>query len=228
MTSSSPSPASVIDEYGPLVMSIASKIHRRLPPHVALEDLVSYGQLGLLQAANSYSAEAGSTLATYAYYRIRGAIYDGLTKMAWSSRAEYRRLKADQAAAEVLEQAASEPGGSGSSDDDFRWLLDATDRLAIVYLSALGGGDAAGGDLPDAASQTPDECLQAREAAGRLRELVAQLPEPDRSLIRLAYYDDLSLADAAARLGKSRSWASRVHARILTQLARSLRALGVE
>src|SRR5437867_7017327 len=69
-----------------LVRSLAWKIHRKLPPHVELDDLIAFGQLGLVQAARDYDPSKGSKFITYAYYRIRGSIFDGLSKMAWFNR----------------------------------------------------------------------------------------------------------------------------------------------
>ena len=71
--------------------SLASRIHHKLPPYVDLEDLVAYGQMGLAEAARDFDPARGTQFSTFAYYRIRGAIYDGLAKMSWFSRVEYGR-----------------------------------------------------------------------------------------------------------------------------------------
>ena len=99
----------VIEENQGLVRSLALKIHRKLPPHVELDDLVAYGQIGLAEAARDFDPARGGRFSTYAYYRIRGAIYDGLSKMNWFSRSEYRRIRYNQMANDTLEADGAKP-----------------------------------------------------------------------------------------------------------------------
>ncbi len=221
-------PQNLVDEHQGLVISIAKRIYRRLPPYIRYDDVVSYGQLGLLQAARSFNDSIGSSFATFAYYRIRGAMYDGLTKMAWTSRSEYRKAKAGQMAGELIE-ADQTDSTTGAPTDDFRWLIDSTDRLAMVYLNSYSGRDEFGDlEVVDQKVGTPDEDLSHRETIDAVRKLMNALPEPEQTLIRLTYFENLSLAEAAEQLGKSRSWGSRVHSRVLSQMARSLQAMGLE
>ena len=73
-------PRELIDEGQALVKSLAARIHRNLPVHVDFDDLISYGQIGLAEAAQDFDAEQGTRFTTFAYYRIRGAILDGNVK----------------------------------------------------------------------------------------------------------------------------------------------------
>lgn len=72
-----------------LVRSLAWQIHCKLPPHVDLEDLVSYGQIGLLEAVKNFDPEREIQFTTFSYHRIRGAIFDGLSKMSWFNQASF-------------------------------------------------------------------------------------------------------------------------------------------
>jgi DNA-directed RNA polymerase specialized sigma subunit len=72
-----------IEQCQGLVRSLAVRIHRKLPARIELDDLIAYGELGLLEAAQSFDARRGCQFSTFAYYRIRGAIYDGAAKMGW-------------------------------------------------------------------------------------------------------------------------------------------------
>src|SRR5438045_3523425 len=90
----------VIENQG-LVRAQASQIHRGLPRSVDLDDLIAYGQIGLHEAALSYDPERGGKFSTYAYYRIRGVIFDGLAKMAWFNRAKQQRAMYERAANEL-------------------------------------------------------------------------------------------------------------------------------
>lgn len=220
-------PQQLIDESQGLVHSIAKRIHLGLPPHIRLDDIISYGQLGLTQAARTFRPGQGSTFATFAYYRIRGAIYDGIAKMSWTSRSAYQRIKAERMATDVHEDNSTDRKQDATPEQEARWLTETTERLAVVYLtSGLSDGEKGDATLEDEKAEQPEEIVEREETHKLLHQLIDALPEPDASLIRMAYFEDLSLAEAAEKLGKSRSWACRLHSRILSQLGRSLNALG--
>lgn len=231
MTADRQTPQELIDEHQGLVKSLAMKIHRRLPPHLELDDLIAYGQVGLAEAARDYDPTRGGRFVTYAYYRVRCAIYDGVSKMAWTSRSRYQRLRYERLADDVLQ--GENEGASESADlglaKDAAWLRDLTDQLFVVYLSSLGeAGDESGElSLPD------DEPLPPRVAGNReiqqlLLEQIPKLSPESQALIRAAYFEGVTLQEAGRRLGLSKSWASRLHARALRQLADLLRRVGVD
>ena len=92
----------LIEECQGLVRSLALRVQKSLPRHFELDDLISYGQVGLAEAARDFDPTRGGQFTTFAYYRIRGAIYDGISKMAWVNRAQYRRVKHQQMADDLL------------------------------------------------------------------------------------------------------------------------------
>jgi len=222
-------PEQLIAECQGLVRSIALKIHRSLPDFLDVEDSIAYGQIGLAEAARDFDPAQGHQFSTYAYYRIRGAIYDGLSKMSWVSRSQYQRLRCEQMAGEALsEDAASPAGGETSLEDDARWLTRLSSTLAVVYLSTRSEDDTSpGSNLSDDSSPPPEEVAAEREISVKLRELIDSLPEEAGKLIRAAYFEGLTLQEAGQRLGIGKSWASRLHAKTLQRLGRSLRLLGL-
>lgn len=230
MTGKSPDRDQLIEEGQPLVRSLALKISRSIPVRVDLDDLIAYGQVGLAEAARDFDPERGGRFTTYAYYRIRGAIYDGVSKMSWTSRARYRRLRYQQMANEAICQAeqGAAPPGQGSMEDEARWLRGVTEQLAVVYLANQ--SDESGGmqesSLEDPAEEPP-QLVASRELSQKLHELVERLPVSERRLIRDVYFEGTTLQEAADRLHISKSWASRMHARALQQLASMLRQMGV-
>jgi RNA polymerase sigma factor FliA len=108
---STPGPQTLIEGCQGLVRSLATRIHHRLPPHVDLEDLIAYGQVGLAEAARDFDPARGSRFSTFAYYRIRGAVYDGLAKMSWFSSTEYKRRREEQMAGERPGREVEEDAG---------------------------------------------------------------------------------------------------------------------
>jgi RNA polymerase sigma factor FliA len=219
-----------IEEGQALVHSLASRIHRNLPVRVDLDDLIAYGQLGLAEAAREFDPARGAQFTTFAYYRIRGAIYDGVSKMSWTSRARISRLRYLQHAQEVL-QHEQESGGARAGaglDEEATWFGQVTEKLAIVFLASQTGGDEGDQRLLDAPARPVPNEVEVRETNARLHALVDALPLDARRLIRTIYFEGLTLTEAAAQLGISKSWASRVHARTLENLAQSLRRLGAD
>lgn len=211
-----------------LVRSLAWKIHRRLPSHVELEDLVGYGQVGLVEAARDFDPERGNQFTTYAYYRIRGAIFDGLSKMSWFNQADYSSGRYERMADEFLSQ-----GDEGEQErevsDGIHWLKKTSGALAVVYLFCRdASSDDSGNDVADRRGEAPEDRAMRAELCEKLHHLVDELPELAQQLIRSAYFEGMSLTEASHRLGVSKAWASRLHARTLEQLARSLRLQNVE
>ncbi len=79
----------LVEQHLPLVQAIARKVKKTLGARIELDDLVAYGAKGLVEAAERYDARPGVAFTTFAYYRVRGAMFDGLRTMGWYSRADY-------------------------------------------------------------------------------------------------------------------------------------------
>ena len=222
-------PEQLIEDCQGLVRSIASSIHRKLPPQVELEDLIAYGQIGLVEAARDFDPMRGSRFSTYAYYRVRGAIYDGLAKMTWFSRSQQNQVRCEQMGNEALrlEGEEEEPAEKRTIEVDMRWLRNVTRALAVVYLATHRSGETEGdiraSSLVDESSPEGSAAASDREIVEKLHQLIEALPEEAKSLIRATYFEGLTLQEAGQRLGVSKSWASRLHAKTLQRLARSLR-----
>ncbi|HEV3023784.1 MAG TPA: sigma-70 family RNA polymerase sigma factor, partial [Pirellulales bacterium] len=193
-----------------------------------LEDLVGYGQIGLAEAARDFDPGRGGQFTTYAYYRVRGAIFDGLGKMSWFDRADYARGRYAAMADEVLALEGTE-GPPASLDGEVRWLQEVSGTLSMVYLCSQASeeqGEGAGaGSVVDRSTPSPPAMAIAKETAHKLRELIDALPADAATLIKAAYFEGLSLKAAGERLGISKAWASRLHAKALGQLARALTRL---
>lgn len=210
-----------------LVRSIAWKIHQRLPPHIDLEELVSFGQLGLAEAARDYDAGRGNQFSTYAWYRIRGAILDGLARMKWFDRGDFEGGRYDRMANEALADNDETAQPLGGSPDQVvaragAWLKGAASTLAVACIASRSGMDER--TIADVGLARPDEIVIRREVAAKLRELVGTLPSDMSALVRATYFQGMTLTQAAAEIGISKAWASRLHARALGRLAAGLQA----
>lgn len=217
----------ITDNQG-LVRSLAKRIHRTLPSYVEMDDLVAYGQMGLAEAAKAFDASRGHQFSTFAYYRIRGAIYDGLGKMNWFNRAQYEQAREQALASDVLvteADAQSEP--TDSVREEVRWLKRATSTLGVVYLMAQSSEEEnAAANVVDEKAEAPPEVMARRELHEKLHALVDSLAPEAATLIKAIYFEGLTIQDAGERIGVSKAWASRLHAKTLEQLARALRRAG--
>ena len=213
-----------------LVRSLAIQVQKKLPSCVELDDLIADGQIGLAEAARDFDPTRGAKFSTYAYYRIRGAIYDGLNRMSWTGRARHREIHYEQLANDVLrlENEYEGEGDNSSVEADWTWLQNVSGALAVIYLSTRADDEEGQPFEPsDELDPGPELTAMTREIREKLRQLVDSLPAEAAALIRAVYYEDHTLEESGRKIGVSKSWASRLHARTLSQLARSLRAIGV-
>jgi len=215
----------VCEQYMPYVRSIAGKIKKTVAKEIEFEDLVEYGMIGLLEAADRYDPEHGANFMTFAYYRIRGAIYDGLRGMGWMSRSEYAKARFEERANEYLaEVAQAEAAGEEAPENPFEMavqdLAAAVQGLAAVYLTSLDGTE--GLQVPDERTPGAEESLGLDQARGLVRETIKKLNDQERTLLEMYYYKEMSLQEVGEHLGLSKSWTSRLHARVIEKLHRLL------
>ncbi|MEO1174626.1 MAG: sigma-70 family RNA polymerase sigma factor, partial [Myxococcota bacterium] len=215
----------LIEKYMPYVRSIAGKVKKTVAKEIDFEDLVEYGMIGLLEAADRYDPQYGANFMTFAYYRIRGAIYDGLRGMGWMSRSEYAKARYEERANEYLQQvSAAIEAGEEVPDNPFETaiqdLAQAVQGLAAVYITTLDGTE--GLQVADETSPGAEENLGLEQARELVRETIKKLSDQERQLLELYYYKEMSLQEVGEHLGLSKSWTSRLHARVIDKLHRML------
>lgn len=199
-----------------LVRSIAWKIHQKLPATVDLDDLIGYGQIGLAEAARDFDTSRGTQFTTYAYYRIRGAVLDGLSRMSWFSRAEYAAGRYEQAANDIL----TGEGARTAESDEVDWFSRTTRSLGMAFVMTHFVNGTAESTIAD--QRTPGDTVETSDLCDAVRRLLDELPEQEQCLIRGIYFEGLSIKDAGERINISKAWASRLHARVLERLAARL------
>jgi len=190
-------------------------------------DLVGYGTQGLIEAAKKFDPTQGTAFGTFAYYRIRGAIFDGMRTMGWYSRADYAHFRAEERANQYLAEAsereaadrAANPGRTVQDKSEvLEDIAEILSGVATVHITSM----EAARDAPDDRFQAPDEAVLEAEGRERVRAALAKLPDKERQLMELYYFADLSLQDAGRKLGLSKSWASRLHTRAVNHLREAL------
>jgi len=211
-----------------LVDLLARQLGRRVNRAVTLDDLRAFGREGLLQAARTFDPTRGVPFRRWANLRIRGAMIDGLRQWGGLPRRLYRELRALEAGDRLLasydEEDATRPATTPEAADQrlTSYLSGMATAMAIGTLSApYEHADRSSGE------PSPEDLVSDAELLGQVKEIVAGLPAQERTLVERHYFGGETLDDAAASLGLSKSWGSRLHARAIESIARTLRRSGV-
>ena len=198
----------LVEQHLGFVHAQASVIAKGLPRSIDLDDLVAYGTTGLCEAAARYEAGRGVSFTTFAYYRVRGAIYDGLRQLGWLHRREYARLREAERVDAYLQSQADRHGDRPTTlEDDVASLADTLAGAATIFVTSLAAEDDVPADAPP-----PEEELADAELREAVRAALATLPERERQLIEASYFGGQDLKTAGEALGVSKSWACRMHA----------------
>ena len=222
--------------YSPLVKYVAGRMGSGLPAHVEESDLISYGLGGLISAIERFDLSREIKFETYAITRIRGAIIDELRTLDWvprSVRARAReiervnmKLEAKLQRAPTDEELASDLEMSLS---DFHDALLQISNSTIVALDELWNVSDSGGDqvslldtLPDRDAPDPQALVDQGEVRDRIADAIAALPEREKLVVALYYYENLTLREIGEVLGVTESRVSQLHTKAVLRLRSKL------
>lgn len=225
----SPEVVARIEEALPVVDHIARSMKRQFGPHVSFEDLVGQGRETLVQAARSFDPDRGVPFKSWAALRVRGGMMDSLRQHGNLPKRVYRKLRALQAMDATQEPALEEarPTTPEAADQALTdQLASAAMAAAIGFLSMRGSADALA-HVKDG-DHSPESNVGYSEMMALVRSAIDERPEQEQTLLRRVYFDDLTIEDAAKELGLSKSWGSRLHARAIEGLVKSLKRSKVE
>jgi RNA polymerase sigma factor FliA len=218
--------------YSPLVKYIAGRIAARMPEHVDAADLVSYGLGGLIEAVERFEPDRGIKFESYADRRIRGAIFDELRSLDWVPRAvrsearaiadataalstRLQRTPTDADLAAELSMAPAELDAALQRVTHARvvaldepWRSANAEDTQVTMLSTL----------PDPSAPDPAAGVDADDLRNRVGEALQQLPENQRAVLGLRYYQDLRFSEIGEILGVSESRAHQLHTKATLQM----------
>lgn len=224
--------------YSPLVKYVAGKMGTTLPGHVDEADLVSYGLTGLINAIERFDLSREIKFETYAITRIRGAIIDELRTLDWvprSVRARAREIeRANQKLEALLQRAPTDEEMAselGISLSDFNESLMQISTSTLVALDELWSTTDSGGDqvslldtIADRNAPDPQALVDQGELRDRIADAIAALPEREKLVIALYYYENLTLREVGEVLGVTESRVSQLHTKAVLRLRSKLAA----
>ena len=222
--------------YSPLVKYVAGRMSSGLPAHVEEADLISYGLTGLIAAIERFDLSREIKFETYAITRIRGAIIDELRTLDWvprSVRARAReieranmKLEARFQRAPTDEEMAAE---LGVTVEEFHDALLQISNSTIVALDELWNVSESTGDsvslldtLPDHGAPDPQALVDQSELRDRIADAIAALPEREKLVVALYYYENLTLREIGEVLGVTESRVSQLHTKAVLRLRSKL------
>ena len=225
----------VLLEHLPIVRFLARRIHERLPQHVDIEDLVSAGVVGLMDAFAKFDPAKKVQFRSYAQFRIRGAILDSLRTLDWSPRELRRKGRAVEEAIRVLTarmgHAPGEPEVAaelGVTLEEYQQLLGDLKGLEIGTLHVERNEESGDEELAYVPGKPEEDplfrCLKG-ELEERLTDAIQKLPDRERLVMTLYYYEEMTMREIGLALGVVESRVSQVHASAVVHLRAALKDL---
>lgn len=218
----------LILQYSPLVKFVAGRVAAGLPRNVDQSDLVSYGVFGLIDAIDKFEPERGFKFETYAINRIKGSILDGLRSLDWVPRSVRSRAREMERSLSELEHRLQRTPSDeelakhmGQEVESVRSTLAEISNLGLIALDEMIGPDAGsslGDFLPDVGGMSPEAAFQAEETRHMLGDAINRLPDRERLVITLYYFEGLTLAEIGEVLGVTESRVCQIHAKSVLSL----------
>ncbi len=229
----------VIIKYAPMVKYVASRISMKLPQSVDLDDLIQVGVMGLIDAVAKFDPNRGIKFQTYAEFRVRGAILDELRSMDWVPRAVRQVASHIQTVYQQLEGEFGRPAEDAEvaerlqiSLNEFYQQLDSVRGISILSFEDI--RPSLEDDewdilevLADPDVEDPLESIGLREMRLAMSQAIESLPEKERLVLTLYYYEELTMCEIGEALGLTESRISQLHSKAALRMrAKMRRVLG--
>ncbi|HEX7105906.1 MAG TPA: RNA polymerase sigma factor WhiG [Acidothermaceae bacterium] len=222
----------LILHYSPLVKYVAGRVGVGLPPNIEQADLVSYGIFGLIDAIEKFDLDRAIKFETYAISRIKGAIIDELRAIDWIPRSvRYKAREVEKAYAALESKLHRTPteaevaGELGISLDELHTIFSQVSFVNVIALDELLNVGGERGDklslvdtLEDTKAEDPVEAFETEETKYLLSRAINTLPEREKIVVTLYYYEGLTLAEIGQVLGVTESRICQMHTKAVLQL----------
>lgn len=224
-----------IKQYAPLVKYVAGKVAVGMPSNVEFDDLVGFGVFGLLDAIDKFDPEKNVKFKTYAVTRIRGSIFYELRSIDWVPRSVRQKTREIEDAIVTLEsrlgRTASDTeiaGSLGISENEFQQTMFKISGTSVMSLNDVwySGDDSErisiGDSIESPSSLNPDVIVEREEIKRVIVEAINELPEKEKMVLVLYYYEDLTLKEIGQVLNVTESRVSQLHTKANLRLRAKL------
>lgn len=227
----------IIIEYAPLIKYIAQKIASRLPSNIELDDLISCGVIGLMDAIEKFDPSRDNKFKTYAEFRVRGAILDELRAQDWVPRSIREKAKMIERSYAKLESELGRPATDdemckelGVTQDEFHDLLNKAKSVSLLNIddsATFNRGDKKliAGLMEDSRAANPFTAVSYKNSRDKIKEGIQSLPEKQRLVLSLYYYEDLNLKEIGQVLDVTESRVSQLHTQAIMKLKTKLKTV---
>jgi len=227
----------IIIEYAPLIKYIAQKIASRLPSNIELDDLVSCGVIGLMDAIEKFDPTRDNKFKTYAEFRIRGAILDELRAQDWVPRSIREKAKLVEKTYSKLEANLGRPATDEEmceelkmSQEEFHELLNKSKSISLLNIddtASFSRGDKKlmAGLMESSRNNNPYMAVNYKDLKDKIKDGIKSLPEKQKLVLSLYYYEDLNLKEIGQVLDVTESRVSQLHTQAVLRLRGRLRVL---
>lgn len=227
----------LIQQYLPLVKTVVGRLAMTLPPHVDIEDLYSAGMVGLLNAVRQFDPKMGTVFEGYARLRIRGSVLDELRRMDWVPRSVHVKAREVEGVMRQLEQKngrlptdAEMAEGLKINLQEYYQLLEEIRPATFVSLDAATHYDVDDGTgqnetIADPRQEEPGEDVSRRELARLIAKRLETLPDMQRKVLALYYFEDLRLREIAEVFGLTESRICQIHAKAILSIRSAINKL---
>ena len=225
----------LIRQYMPLVKYVAGKVSVGMPGSVEFDDLVGFGQFGLLDAINKFDPEKGVKFKTYAVTRIRGAIFDELRQLDWVPRSVRQKSREIEDTIVRLESSLGRPASDaevasamGITENEFQQTIMKVSGTSVLSLNDVwySGDDSdrvsIGDSIEAPSSLNPDVIVEREEIRRIIIEAINELPEKEKMVLILYYHEDLTFKEIGQVLEVSESRISQLHTKANLRLRAKL------
>lgn len=209
-------PDDLVEEFRGLVGSIVHNLRKKLRIRVSMEDMEGYGFKGLLEAHSRFDPDEGSYFASFAYYRIRGAILDGCRKEGWLSRERSQAARREEVLDEYLETTGKTnrntppPATFSEAVDRVANMVDDATTIFLIQDETL--------DTLESSDANQHRRLERRTNVQLVRAALEVLTDREREVITRHHFEGEKMDEIGEVFGHSRSWVSRVNTRALEKM----------
>lgn len=227
-----------VTKYLPLIRKLAGKLSIALPPSLDEEDLVGSGIIGLLEALDRFEASRGVQFSTYATWRIKGAMIDEIRRTSPAPRSFFSQYRQVHQAEESLRQSLNREPSREEIASSLGWSANMVEQvwasynlMSVVSLEKMiftGDGEESLTleGVISSPDQTPEEMLADKEQIEILASAIEKLPEREKLMLSLFYYEELTKKEIAGLMKVSAARISQLHARAIERLRQTLEEEG--